>query len=182
MKPKKQETPACDDMFRLRLQHILDQHRALYRLAERSCASRMAYAMPSRYSSRPIPSANRTLSTRQHRHSPTQCQCGYAPAGARCPVRLEKNLPPGYAYKKASVMLMGINGARTVQGSLLLEHGSDERSQRLMQAIDMLNARYGRNTVSVFTPSSPKPWAMRREAMSPCYTTRWSDLPVAHAR
>src|SRR5687768_4589469 len=69
-----------------------------------------------------------------------------------------------------------------IQGSLLLEHGAGERSQRLMKAMDALNSRYGRNTVSVFTPSSPKPWAMRRKAMSPCYTTRWSDLPVAHAR
>jgi len=68
------------------------------------------------------------------------------------------------------------------KGSLLPEHGAGERSQRLMKAMDTLNSRYGRNTISVFTLSSPKPWAMHWEAMSPCYTTRWSDLPVAHAR
>jgi DNA polymerase V len=79
-------------------------------------------------------------------------------------------------------MLMGIGEAQVAQRSLVPEHGADERSKRLMQAMDALNARYGRNTVSIFTPSSPKPWAMRREKMSPCYTTRWSDLPVAHAR
>ncbi|SFU71251.1 DUF4113 domain-containing protein [Nitrosospira multiformis] len=79
-------------------------------------------------------------------------------------------------------MLMGIGEAQMAQGSLLLEHGSGNRSERLMQAIDMLDARYGRNTVSVFIPSSPKLWAMRREAMSPCYATHWSDVPVAHAR
>ena len=33
MKPKKQETSACDDLFRLRLEQILDQRHALYRLA-----------------------------------------------------------------------------------------------------------------------------------------------------
>lgn len=95
---------------------------------------------------------------------------------------LKRIFRPGFAYKKSGVMLMGINNAQTTQGSLLLEHGADERSQRLMKAMDALNSRYGRNTVSVFTPSSPKPWAMRREAMSPCYTTRWSDVPVAYAR
>ncbi|SEO33987.1 DNA polymerase V [Nitrosospira multiformis] len=95
---------------------------------------------------------------------------------------LKKIYRCGFAYKKAGVMLMGINDAQTAQGSLLHEHGVGERSQHLMQAMDALNSRYGRNTVSVFTPSSPKPWAMRREAMSPCYTTRWSDVPVAHAR
>jgi DNA polymerase V len=95
---------------------------------------------------------------------------------------LKKIYRSGFAYKKAGVMLMGINGAQTTQGSLLHEHGTGERSQRLMKTMDALNSRYGRNTVSVFTPSSPKPWAMRRETMSLCYTTRWSDVPVAHAR
>lgn len=94
---------------------------------------------------------------------------------------LKKIYRPGYAYKKAGVMLMGIGQAQVGQGSLLLEHGSGERSERLMMAMDALNRRYGRNAISVFSPSSPKPWAMRRDAMSPCYTTRWSDVPVAHA-
>jgi len=34
--------------------------------------------------------------------------------------------------------------------------------------MDFLNARYGRNTLSVFSSSAPKPWAMRREVISPC--------------
>jgi IS5 family transposase len=33
MKPKKQETSACDDLFRVRLEQILDQRHTLYRLA-----------------------------------------------------------------------------------------------------------------------------------------------------
>lgn len=88
----------------------------------------------------------------------------------------------GYAYKKAGVMLMGINDARAAQGSLLREHGTGDGSERLMKAMDAINSRYGRNTVSVFSSSALKPWAMRREMMSPCYTTRWSDVPSAHAR
>ncbi|SFU67532.1 Y-family DNA polymerase [Nitrosospira multiformis] len=95
---------------------------------------------------------------------------------------LKRIFRPGFAYKKAGVMLMGIAEAQVAQGSLLPEHGADARSKRLMQTMDALNARYGRNTVSIFSSSAPKPWAMRREAMSPCYTTRWSDVPVAHAR
>ncbi|SHL08002.1 transposase, IS5 family, partial [Nitrosospira sp. Nsp11] len=35
MKPKKQETSTCDDLFRLRLEQILDQRHALYRLADK---------------------------------------------------------------------------------------------------------------------------------------------------
>ena len=33
MKPKKQESSACDDLFRMRLEQILDQRHVLYRLA-----------------------------------------------------------------------------------------------------------------------------------------------------
>ncbi|GAB1719355.1 MAG: hypothetical protein NTAFB09_10860 [Nitrosospira sp.] len=57
---------------------------------------------------------------------------------------------PGYTYKKAGVMLMGIGKAQVAQDSLLLEHGAGQRSQGLMQAMDALNRRYGRYTVSVF--------------------------------
>ncbi|SOD42772.1 Y-family DNA polymerase [Nitrosovibrio sp. Nv4] len=94
---------------------------------------------------------------------------------------LKKIYKPGYVYKKAGVMLMGIGEAQVAQGSLLLEHGAGQRSEGLMKAMDALNRRYGRHTVSVFASSAVKSWAMRRENMSPCYTTRWSDVPVAHA-
>ncbi|WP_074797863.1 DinB/UmuC family translesion DNA polymerase [Nitrosospira briensis] len=86
----------------------------------------------------------------------------------------------GYAYNKAGVMLIDIGEIRTMQGSLLAQYGTGNRSDGLMKAIDALNLRYGRNTVSVFSSAAPKPW-VRRENMSPCYTTRWSDVPVAYA-
>jgi DNA polymerase V len=95
---------------------------------------------------------------------------------------LQKIYRPGYAYQKAGVMLMGIGEAQVAQGSLLPEHGVGSRSQKLMHAMDSLNRRYGCGILSVFSSSATKPWAMRREAMSPCYTTRWSDVPVAYSR
>jgi DNA polymerase V len=94
---------------------------------------------------------------------------------------LKRIYKPGYAYKKAGVMLMEISDAQTAQGSLLLEHGKGQRSEGLMKAMDTLNQRYGRQAISVFASAAPKSWAMRRENMSPCYTTRWSDVPIAHA-
>ena len=94
---------------------------------------------------------------------------------------LKKIYKSGYAYKKAGVMLMGISDSQIAQGSLLLEHGAGQKSEALMKVMDALNRRYGRQTVSVFSSPAPKSWAMRRENMSPCYTTRWSDVPVVHA-
>jgi hypothetical protein len=94
---------------------------------------------------------------------------------------LKRIYRPRFAYKKAGVMLMGISPAAVSQGSLLAQHGSDEKSQRLMQVMDKLNLLYGRSTLSVFSTGSRKPWSMRREKMSPNYTTSWLDVPVAHA-
>ncbi|WP_083398480.1 DUF4113 domain-containing protein [Nitrosomonas communis] len=44
-----------------------------------------------------------------------------------------------------------------------------------------LNQRYGHEIVAVFSVSKNKPWTMRRENKSPCYTTKWQDVPIANA-
>ncbi len=94
---------------------------------------------------------------------------------------LERIYRPGFAYKKTGVMLTGISSVVMSQGSLFTEYGADEKSTKLMNAIDQLNRRYGRNTVSVFSAGNRKPWTMRRGNMSPNYTTSWHDVPVAYA-
>ncbi|BCT69546.1 Y-family DNA polymerase [Nitrosospira sp. NRS527] len=95
---------------------------------------------------------------------------------------LKKIYRLGFAYKKAGVMLIGIGEAAVSQGSLLVQHGAGEKSERLMEAMDALNRRYGRNTVAIASAGTTRAWGMRRECMSPCYTTSWSDVPVAQAR
>lgn len=87
----------------------------------------------------------------------------------------------GYAYKKAGVILIGIDPAAMYQESLLAEHGAGDKSAKLMKVLDQLNQEYGRNMVSVFSAGKGKSWTMRREIVSPCYTTTWQDVPVAYA-
>jgi DNA polymerase V len=94
---------------------------------------------------------------------------------------LKRIYRPGFAYKKTGIMLVGLASADRRQLSLLPQHGIGDKSERLMDAMDKLNQAYGRNTVSVFSNGARKSWAMRRENMSPCYTTSWRDVPVAHA-
>ncbi len=95
---------------------------------------------------------------------------------------LKKIYRPGLAYKKAGVMLTGISDAGVVQRSLLVQHGVGEKSEKLMEAMDALNRRYGSNTVAIASAGINRAWGMRRECMSPCYTTSWNDVPIAHAR
>jgi len=87
----------------------------------------------------------------------------------------------GYAYKKAGIILTGIDSTAAFQKSLFALHGAGDKSDRLMKVMDKINQVYGRNTLSVFSTNTQKTWAMRRENMSPCYTTKWSDIPIAHA-
>jgi DNA polymerase V len=46
-----------------------------------------------------------------------------------------------------------------------------------MNVFDALNQRYGRDTVFVAAQGIEQKWSMRREMLSPQYTTRWKDVP-----
>jgi DNA polymerase V len=81
---------------------------------------------------------------------------------------------PGFEYAKAGVMLSDFYPAHSPQADMFEEH--EEGASRLMAVIDNIN-RSG--TGKVFFGSSgagPKLWGMKRENLSPCYTTRWDDL------
>jgi DNA polymerase V len=47
----------------------------------------------------------------------------------------------------------------------------------LMRTVDRLNLRFGRDTVSFAAAGRrQRPWTLRRERLSPCYTTTWDEL------
>lgn len=81
----------------------------------------------------------------------------------------------GYRYKKAGVMLLDLIPAATVQGALF-DRPDDARSQARMQTMDKLNAHYGRDTLTFGATGRRRAWKLRREFLSPCYTTNWDDL------
>lgn len=85
----------------------------------------------------------------------------------------------GYRYKKAGVMLMELAPANIRQESLFREQ--DPRSPKLMQALDMLNREYGRNTVYLAAAGIQQRWTTLFENRTPRYTTRWDEVPVVKA-
>ncbi|MFP5238901.1 MAG: DUF4113 domain-containing protein, partial [Acidobacteriota bacterium] len=92
---------------------------------------------------------------------------------------LERIFRPGFRYKKAGVMLCGIEPAQGAQLSLM--HAPDERGGRLMAALDAVNARWGRDTLFPAACGVERTWKMRQGKRSPRYTTVWEELPVARA-
>lgn len=88
----------------------------------------------------------------------------------------EHMFKPEYSYKKAGVMLSEISPVTYQQGDLLA--AALGGNQKLMQAVDSLNDRYGRGAVKVSTQGAHAGWQMRQERKSPNYTTNWSEVPL----
>ena len=57
----------------------------------------------------------------------------------------------------------------------LLDYDSP-RSDSLMKSLDEINYRYGSSTLRLAAEGVGKNWQMRREKVSPCYTTCFDEL------
>jgi DNA polymerase V len=82
---------------------------------------------------------------------------------------------PGYRYKKAGVTFLDLVPAGRVQSGLF-DQPDDTRSLQRMRAIDQLNVRFGRGTIGFGTAGERQAWNLRREFISPRYTTDWNEL------
>jgi DNA polymerase V len=87
----------------------------------------------------------------------------------------------GFMYKKAGVMLMDISGAQVRQGSFFEDLEGKERSRKLMQAMDALNGRLGRNAVALGAAGTGRVWSMKSDNRTPRYTTEWCEVPTVFA-
>lgn len=47
-----------------------------------------------------------------------------------------------------------------------------------MDIIDRVNRKDGKRTLRLDAAGIRNAWAMKRESMTPTYTTRWKELPV----
>jgi DNA polymerase V len=90
---------------------------------------------------------------------------------------LERIYRPGYQYKKAGVMLTGLQPAASTQADLFSGY-ERPRATRLMAAMDSINSIYGMNTATFAGAGIAQPWRMQSARRSPRYTTRWEELPV----
>jgi DNA polymerase V len=93
----------------------------------------------------------------------------------------------GYRYIKAGVMLNDIRPATLQQASLFdvappSPTASTSARSRLMGIIDRVNRAEGKGTLQLGSAGVHNAWAMKRDNMTPAYTTRWEELAVASAK
>lgn len=82
----------------------------------------------------------------------------------------------GFEYKKCGVVLSGIESSTNqVQMDWIDQEDSTSRTE-LMRCIDGINVRFGKGAIKLATESLNDTWSMRRDKLSPKYTTRFVDL------
>ncbi len=82
----------------------------------------------------------------------------------------------GYRYNKGGVMLAEFYHQDSYQAGLFDDIEQNATSQKLMTAVDNIN-NSGLGKVFLASQGMSNVWAMRREHLSPAYTTKWNDLP-----
>jgi DNA polymerase V len=90
---------------------------------------------------------------------------------------LRRIYQPGFAYQKAGVALLNLTDAATAQMSLF---SNAKDNTCLMQVMDRINGIWGRGTLRSAAEGIQKGWKMKRERISPGYTTSWAQVPVAY--
>jgi len=82
----------------------------------------------------------------------------------------------GVPYKKAGVVVGNFIDNNVVQGDLFSEPEQTKDDTRVMDAVDMLNKRFGKETVTIGRSLAGKKWGSSKEFVSPAYTTNWDDI------
>ncbi|EAM2738905.1 translesion error-prone DNA polymerase V subunit UmuC [Salmonella enterica] len=106
---------------------------------------------------------------------PTQDSRDIINAAVKC---LDKIWRDGYRYQKAGVMLGDFFSQGVAQLNLFDDNAPRACSEKLMSVLDRLNAEGGRGTLYFAGQGIQQQWQMKREMLSPRYTTRWSDLLI----
>ena len=86
---------------------------------------------------------------------------------------------PGYGYKTIMVTLMKIL-PEAFQGDLWIDPREDEKKRSLMKSLDKISETYGRGTLTLAKGFENTGWEMKRDFLSPCWTTRYKDFPRIH--
>jgi DNA polymerase V len=85
----------------------------------------------------------------------------------------------GHRYMKAGVILGDFFSQGVSQLNLFDEFKPQANSEALMRVVDGLN-QSGKGKLCFAGQGVQKAWAMKREMLSPAYTTKYSDLPIAN--
>jgi len=179
--PPPKQTTCCSRTFGTAIYAKAQVHDAIMSFAERAAekvrhAGQVAGALQLFIRTDPFAqdAPQKSVSGSATFHRPTSDTRDIAAAVLRIFDRIWRD---GYGWRKAGVLLLDLGAPGHAPASLfdVIEAPDDG----LMKAIDQINARYGRGAARLGLAQKDGGWRMRRENLSPSFTTRWSDIPSA---
>lgn len=92
----------------------------------------------------------------------------------------------GHKLSKAGVILLDLTPVtQSRSGDLFTPSTLSLAHQQLMPTLDAINQRFGKGTIHLAScgipQDNPNNWRMKQAMLSPLYTMRLEDLPIAHA-
>lgn len=73
-------------------------------------------------------------------------------------------------------MLSELVDANGVQTDLFSQIQVSPKSTKLMGTHDGINKKMGKESIKMASEGFKRPWKMKQESKSPCYTTNWDEL------
>ena len=95
---------------------------------------------------------------------------------------LQRIFREGCAYFRAGVMLMDIGPIKGRQVDCFAPDLYPQKKQILMNLVDDLNAKFGRNTLRFASEGLSQKWHMKQFHRSKHFTTNWNELRVIHLK
>ena len=86
----------------------------------------------------------------------------------------------GLIYTKSGVIVGDNVPADQVQLNLFYSEQGKEKRKNLYKRVDFINQTMGRDKIQLLGQGIAKKWKLKQENLSPCYTTRWTDLLRVH--
>jgi DNA polymerase V len=85
---------------------------------------------------------------------------------------------PGYLYKKAGVLVEALQPEEVIQPDLFgtFSWEKERREATVMALIDLINERWGPNTIFFAAQGTGRTWHMQAHRRSPRYTTNWQEV------
>lgn len=82
----------------------------------------------------------------------------------------------GYGYKTVMITLVNLK-PEAMQGWLWIDPMEDIKKRNFMRCIDQVSSQWGRSALIMAKGLPTSEWGMKREYLSPCYTTNIADIP-----
>jgi len=180
MPPAKQQI-VCSKSFGQRVTELEDLQHAVVTYATRAaeklreqgskCCHISVFIATGRYGHEPQYS-NKASFTSAYPTSDTRDIAAFAIRG------LDAIWRDGYRYAKAGIMLGDFYQTGIAQLDMFSEQQPKANADALMSAIDQIN-KSGLGKVWLAGQGTVNPWQMKREMLSPRYTTCFAELPIA---